>query len=79
MKKLSGSLFLKMLAFVVVCIVTPLLIGCCWFAAEAYEEGMYFKGKTPEFEQTSGAKHFVNNGLADINEYIYWNDISGLI
>ena len=41
MKKLNGSLFLKLLAFVMVCIMTPLLIGCCWFAAEAYEDGMY--------------------------------------
>lgn len=78
MKKLSGSLFLKLLAFVAVCIITPLFIGCCWFAAEAYEDGMYLPGKTPEFEQTYSAKNFVNNKLADINEYIYWNDISGL-
>lgn len=79
MKKLSGSLFLKLLAFVAVCIITPLFIGCVWFAAEAYDEGMYIPGKTPEFEQTGGAKNFVNNKLADINEYIYWNDISGLL
>ncbi len=78
MKKLSGSLFLKLLAFVTVCIITPLLIGCGWFAAEAYDEGMYIPGKTPEFEQTGYAKNFVNNKLVDINEYIYWNDISGL-
>ena len=78
MKKLYGSLFLKLLAFVAVCIITPLFIGCCWFAAEAYDEGMYISGKTPEFEQTSYAKSFVNKKLADINEYIYWNDISGL-
>ncbi len=79
MKKLNGSLFLKMLSFVIVCIITPLLIGCCWFAAEAYEEGMYLPGKTPEFEQTSSAKSFINSKLADINEYIYWNDLSGLL
>ena len=78
MKKINGSLFLKLLAFAVVCIITPLLIGCCWFAAEAYEDGMYLPGKAPEFEQTYSAKNFVNNKLADINEYIYWNDISGL-
>ena len=78
MKKLYGSLFLKLLAFVAVCIITPLFIGCCWFAAEAYEDGMYLPGKTPEFEQTGSAKSFINNRLADINEYIYWNDISGL-
>lgn len=78
MKKLNGSLFLKLLAFVAVCIMTPLLIGCCWFAAEAYEDGMYLQGKTPEFEQTYSARNFINNRLVDINEYIYWNDISGL-
>lgn len=78
MKKLYGSLFLKLLAFVAVCIITPLFIGCCWFAAEAYDDGMYLPGKTPEFELTMSAKSFINNRLADINEYIYWNDISGL-
>ena len=56
MKKLYGSLFLKLLAFVAVCIITPLFIGCCFFAAEAYEDGMYLPGKTPEFEQTGSAK-----------------------
>ena len=71
MKKLSGSLFLKLLAFVAVCIITPLFVGCCFFATEAYEDGMYLPGKTPEFEQTGSAKSFINNRLADINEYIY--------
>ena len=49
MKKIYGSLFLKMFAFVAVCIITPLLIGCAWFAAEAYDDDMYVSGKTPEF------------------------------
>ena len=78
MKKFYGSLFFKLLAFVMVCIITPFFIGCCFFATEAYEDGMYLPGKTPEFEQTGSAKSFINNRLADINEYIYWNDISGL-
>ena len=78
MKKLSGSLFLKLLTFVAVCIITPLFVGCCFFAAEAYEDGMYLSGKTPEFEQTYTARNFINSKLVDINEYIYWNDISGL-
>ncbi|MBR3952336.1 MAG: HAMP domain-containing histidine kinase [Oscillospiraceae bacterium] len=78
MKKLFQSLFLKMLAFVLVCILTPVLIGCCWFASIAYDEGMYF-GEEPEFEHTSSAKRFVDVNLADVREYIYWNDISGLI
>ena len=78
MKKLSGSLFLKLLTFVAVCIITPLFVGCCFFAAEAYEDGMYLPGKTPEFEQTYTARNFINSKLVDINEYIYWNDISGL-
>ena len=78
MKKLSRSLFLKMLAFVLICIMTPVLIGCAFFAAEAYDDGMYFEEKT-DFEHTSAAKRFVNENLAEIREYIYWNDLSGLI
>ena len=78
MKKFYGSLFLKLLAFVMVCIITPFFIGCCFFATEAYEDGMYLSGKTPEFEQTYTARNFINSKLVDINEYIYWNDISGL-
>ncbi|MBR6658085.1 MAG: sensor histidine kinase [Oscillospiraceae bacterium] len=79
MKKIYGSLFLKMFAFVAVCIITPLLIGCAWFAAEAYDDDMYVSGKTPEFEQTFSAESFVAGKLIDIHEYVYWHDISGLI
>ncbi len=78
MKKLFRSLFLKMLAFVLVCIMTPVLIGCAFFAAEAYDDGMFFEEKT-DFEHTAAAKRFVQENLAEIREYIYWNDISGLI
>ena len=79
MKKLYGSLFLKLLAIAAVCIITPILIGCAWFAAEAYEDEMYVSGKTPEFEQTFSAESFVAKKLIDIHEYIYWNDMTGLI
>ena len=78
MKKLFGSLFLKMLGFVIVCILTPLLIGCGWFAAEAYDDGMYFSGEETEFEQTKTARRFINESLADVREYIYWNDLANL-
>lgn len=77
MKKLFRSLFLKMLAFVLVCILTPVLIGCGWFASVAYDEGMYF-GEKPEFEHTASANRFISENLAEVREYIYWNDISGL-
>ncbi|MBQ6878507.1 MAG: HAMP domain-containing histidine kinase [Oscillospiraceae bacterium] len=79
MKRIFGSLFLKLLAIVTVCILTPIFIGCCWFAAEAYEDDMYVSGKTPEFEQTISAESFVAKKLIDIHEYIYWHDITGLI
>lgn len=79
MKKLYGSLFLKLLAIAAVCIITPILIGCAWFAAEAYDDEMYVSGKTPEFEQTFSAESFVAKKLIDIHEYIYWNDMTGLI
>ncbi len=77
MKKLFGNLFIKLIAFVLVCILTPVLIGCAWWAAEAYDEGMYF-GEEPEFEQTASARRFVSEQLAEVREYIYWNDLSGL-
>ena len=73
MKKLFGNLFIKLIAFVLVCILTPVLIGCAWWAAEAYDEGMYF-GEEPEFEQTASARRFVSEHLAEVREYIYWND-----
>ncbi len=77
MKKIFGSLFLKSLAFVLVCILTPLFIGCVWFASAAYDEGMYF-GEDPEFENTRAASRFISESLAEVREYIYWNDIAGL-
>lgn len=78
MKKLFGSLFLKMLAFVLVCILTPILIGCAWCATEAYEEGLYY-GEYPEYESTNDCLWFVADNLAEVREYIYWNDIEGLV
>lgn len=79
MKKLYGSLFAKLLSVVIVCILTPILIGCICFASYAYDDEMYFSDSTVEFEQTRAAKHFVNENLAEVREYIYWNDISGLV
>lgn len=78
MKKLFGSLFLKMIAFVIVCIATPILIGCAWCATEAYDEGFYY-GKKAEYENSSSCLWFVADNLAEVREYIYWNDIQGLI
>ena len=76
MKKLLGSLFGKISAFVLVCLLTPVLFGCIYGMAEAYDEGLYYTEK--DFEETGYARRFVNYKLADIREYIYWNDISGL-
>ncbi|MBQ7875179.1 MAG: sensor histidine kinase [Oscillospiraceae bacterium] len=78
MKKLFGSLFLKMLAFVIVCIATPVLIGCAWCATEAYEEGLYYD-EYKEYENTNECLWFVADNLAEVREYIYWNDIAGLV
>lgn len=79
MKKLYGSLFTKLLAAVIVCILAPLLIVCAYFADQAYDENMYFSETEPEFEQSSLARHFVNECLADVREFVYWNDILGLV
>ena len=51
MKKLSGSLFLKLLSFVLVCVFTPVLIGCAFFASESYDEGIYF-GENKTFSKS---------------------------
>ena len=77
MKKLSGSLFLKLLSFVLVCVFTPVLIGCAFFASESYDEGIYF-GENKTFSKSKICENFVSNELANINNYVYWNDISGL-
>lgn len=77
MKKIFGSLFIKMVAFVLVCILCPILVFCAFFAAEAYDEGFYY-GEQAEFESSDIALDFVCNNLAQVREIIYWNDIEGL-
>ena len=77
MKKLAGSLFLKLLSFVLVCIFTPILIGCAFFAGETYDEGIYF-GKDGTFADSQICRSFVTKELIEVSDYVYWNDISGL-
>ena len=76
MKKISGSLFLKMLSFVIVCIAAPVLGINILCAYEAYDSGIYERAVT--FEESAICKNFVTENLAEIREYMYWNDISGL-
>ncbi len=77
MKKLAGSLFLKILSFVMVCIFTPVLIGSLYCASEAYDEGIYF-GREGNFSGSQICRNFVQKNLIDVSDYVYWNDISGL-
>lgn len=77
MKKLAGSLFLKLLSFVLVCVFTPILIGCAFFASETYDEGIYF-GKDGTFADSKICQNFVTRELIEVSDYVYWNDISGL-
>lgn len=77
MKRVFGSLFLKMLAFVTACILTPILFFSFTLFQESYNDNMYL-GESKGYENTSDALSFVCGNLAEIREYIYWNDISGL-
>ena len=77
MKKLAGSLFLKILSFVLVCIFTPLLIGSVYYASECYDEGIYF-GTESSFSSSNICRNFVQKRLIDVSDYVYWNDIAGL-
>ena len=76
MKKIGGSLFLKMLAFVVVCILVPIFAISTLCAIDAYESGMYRRAVT--YNESNICRDFINENLAQIREYIYWEDIAGL-
>ena len=76
MKKLSGSLFLKMLSFVIVCIAAPMLGINIFCAFEAYDAGIYQRAVT--FNESNICRNFVKENLAEVREYMYWNDLSGL-
>ena len=76
MKRISGSLFLKMLSVVMVCVAAPILGICILCAYEAYDTGIYQRAVT--FDESTICKNFVTENLAEIREYMYWNDISGL-
>ena len=75
MKKLFGNLFLKILSFVLVCIAAPVLGICIFCAAEAYDADLYHRAVT--YEESSICRNFVNENLAEVREYIYWNDLAG--
>ncbi len=77
MKRFFGSLFLKMLAFVTVCILTPVLFFSTTLFVESYDDNMYL-GEPTGYENTSEALNYVWNNLAQVREHIYWHDISGL-
>lgn len=76
MKRISGSLFLKMLSFVIVCIAAPILGISILCAFEAYDTGIYQRAVT--YDESNICRNFVTENLAEIREYMYWNDISGL-
>ena len=77
MKKIAGSLFLKITAFVLVCILTPILVGSLYYASEAYDEGAYF-GKEGSFSTSIICQNFVQSRVIDVSDYVYWEDIAGL-
>ena len=74
MKKIFGSLFLRILAFVTVCIAAPILCISLFCAAETYDADLYHRAVT--YEETSICRNFVNENLAEVREFIYWNDLS---
>ncbi len=78
MKRFFRSLFLKMLAFVTVCILTPILALCIIGVSENVDDGMYYESE-PGYENTDAALNFVWENLAQVREYIYWHDVSGLV
>lgn len=76
MKKFLGNLFTKILAFVLVCIASPVLGVNLFFAAGAYDCGIY--DRDVSFSETPICSSFVSENLAQIREYMYWEDVSGL-
>ncbi len=77
MNKVLGNLFVKMMAFVIVCVMTPVLFFSFILFEASYADNMYF-GEPGGYETAAEAKSFVENSLADIRENIYWRDIEGL-
>ena len=76
MKKFFGNLFIKLLAFVLVCILAPILAVSTICAVGAYENDVYQRALT--YNESYICRNFINENLAQIREYIYWEDISGL-
>ena len=76
MKKFFGNLFVKLLAFVLVCIIAPVFAASTICAVGAYESEVYQRAIT--YNESFLCRNFINENLAQIREYIYWEDISGL-
>lgn len=75
MKKLCGNLFLKIIAFVLVCVAAPVLGMNIVFTFGTYNSGIY--AEETSYEDSSICLNFVNSSLAEVRERIYWHDISG--
>ena len=77
MKTFTGSLFVKLSVFVLLCLIVPVFGISVLCGSSAYDEGLY--EKEVSFANSPSCRYFVRTELANVREYIYWNDIEGLI
>ncbi len=78
MKKSISNIWAKAAAFLAVCICVPLVVGCVVCTVYNGENGIFGNGDTP-FEESNVCYRFVEDRLESVRQYVYWNDISGLL
>lgn len=76
MKRLLGSTVAKIAVFLSLCILIPAVFGCFVGAVYCYDGGAY--EENAGFQDSQICKNYVRSKMAEIKEFIYWNDIAAI-
>lgn len=76
MKRLLGSTVAKIAVFLCLCILIPIILGCLVGAIYCYDGGAY--DENTGFNNSQICKRYVRSKMAEIKEFIYWNDLAAI-
>lgn len=78
MKKFVGSIWAKTAAFLLVCICVTVFAGCVGVVAYCADGGVFNETGVP-FRSSSACYNFIEDKLSTVKDFVYWNDIKGLM
>ena len=78
MKKFIGSIWAKTAAYLIACICATVFVGCAAAVVYCADGGVFNESGVP-FRSSSACYNFVEDKLETVKEFVYWNDIEGLV